>query len=132
MYHWHNHATESSPEAFVRADRRVRLSFLSPKKDTKSSVLCDSKCQKFVLGKKSTVGDRPATRKRDVPISWERMPFIEKPLLSQEDTEEQKERVSPSLYSLLYCWLTPGLLMQFVVVWNEDGATGEPEEDEWE
>lgn len=132
MYHWHNHATESSPEALVRADRRVRLPFLSLRKDTESSVLCDSKCQKFVLGKKSTVGDRPATRKRDVPISWERMPFIEKPMLSREDTEEQKERVSPYLYSLLNCWLTPGLLMQFVVVWNEDGATGEPEEDEWE
>lgn len=53
-------------------------------------------------------------------------------MLSREDTEEQKGRVSVYLYSLLSCWLTLGLLVQFVVVWNEDGATGEPEEDEWE
>lgn len=132
MYHWHNHATESSPEDFVRGDRRVGLFFLSLRKMLSLFALCDSKCQKFVLGKKSTVGDRPATRKRDVPISWERMPFIGKPMLSREDTEEQKGRVSAYLYSLLYCWLTLGLFVQFVVVWNEDGATGEPEEDEWE
>jgi len=74
--------------------------------------LSEEKCSKFVVGKKSNVGDRPATRRKDVPICWERMPFAAKPVLTQEDVEEQKNT--------------------FMVVWSEDGSTAEPEVDDWE
>ncbi|KLO06964.1 hypothetical protein SCHPADRAFT_1002012 [Schizopora paradoxa] len=74
--------------------------------------LSEEKCSKFVVGKKSNVGDRPATRRKEVPISWDRMPFAAKPILTQEDIEEQKNT--------------------FMVVWSEDGSTAEPEVEEWE
>lgn len=74
--------------------------------------LAEEKCQKFVLGKKSAIGDRPAVKKRDSPISWERMPFAEKEIRNREDVEVQKAT--------------------FLGIWNEDGAVAEPEADEWE
>jgi len=74
--------------------------------------LSEDKCSKFVVGKKSNVGDRPATRRKDAPISWDRMPFAAKTILTQEDVEEQKNT--------------------FMVVWSEDGSTAEPEVEEWE
>ncbi|KAH8114301.1 hypothetical protein DFH11DRAFT_1508962 [Phellopilus nigrolimitatus] len=74
--------------------------------------LSEDKCQKFIMGKKSAVGDRVATRRKDTAISWERMPFAVKPILTSEDVEVHKS--------------------MFLEVWNEDGATAEPEGDEWE
>ncbi|KAF5337499.1 hypothetical protein D9758_013605 [Tetrapyrgos nigripes] len=71
--------------------------------------LSEDKCSKFVLGKKSALGDRPATKKHDKPISWERLPFATKSILTTADGEEQKQR--------------------FLEIWNEDGVSAEPEDE---
>lgn len=52
-----------------------------------------SKCNKFSLGKKSAVGDRPAIKRNEKAISWDRLPFATAPLLTSEDVEVQKIRV---------------------------------------
>ncbi|KAL5501640.1 SCC2 [Sanghuangporus vaninii] len=74
--------------------------------------LSEEKCQKFVLGKKSTIGDRPAVRRRDIGISWERMPFAVKAIRTIEDVQAQRAT--------------------FLEIWNEDGVTAEPDGEEWE
>jgi len=71
--------------------------------------LSEDKCNKFVVGKKSTVGDKAATKRHENPISWERLPFATAPILTAEDAEAQKTR--------------------FLDIWNEDGVNGEPEDD---
>ena len=95
MHYWHDHAFEGTLEGYVRFVRRVRISIRVPRQQL-TQPFC-SKIQKFVLGKKSTVGDRPASRKRDNPIGWERMPFVAKPILTREDVDEQKQTVSMEL-----------------------------------
>jgi hypothetical protein len=52
-----------------------------------------SKCSKFVLGKKSAIGDKPAVKRHEKPISWDRLPFAAAPILTTEDVEIQKARV---------------------------------------
>ena len=52
-----------------------------------------SKCSKFVVGKKSAIGDKPATKRNDTSISWDRLPFATTPLLTTNDADEQKIRV---------------------------------------
>ncbi|KZP26313.1 hypothetical protein FIBSPDRAFT_1040859 [Athelia psychrophila] len=71
--------------------------------------LSEEKCTKFVTGKKSAVGDKPAVKRQEKPISWARLHFATVPILTREDMEAQTTR--------------------FLEVWNEDGLTAEPEED---
>ncbi|KAL6300065.1 hypothetical protein BKA93DRAFT_803226 [Sparassis latifolia] len=71
--------------------------------------ISEEKCSKWVVGKKSAVGDRPATRKHERGVSWERLPFACAPLLTGEDGAAQRRR--------------------FLEIWNEDGLTAEPEDD---
>ncbi|KAF9005451.1 hypothetical protein BDQ17DRAFT_1353128 [Cyathus striatus] len=71
--------------------------------------LSEDKCNKFVIGKKSALGDKPALKRHDHAISWERLPFATTPLLTTQDADEQKAR--------------------FLDIWNEDGLTAEPEDD---
>lgn len=52
------------------------------------------KCAKFVVGKKSALGDRPANRKHERPITWDRLPFATSPLLTSEDADVQRVKVS--------------------------------------
>jgi cohesin loading factor subunit SCC2 len=52
-----------------------------------------SKCNKFVIGKKSAVGDKPAIKRHDKPISWDRLPFATNPLHTTHDAEVQKAKV---------------------------------------
>ncbi|KAK7056612.1 Sister chromatid cohesion protein 2 [Paramarasmius palmivorus] len=70
--------------------------------------LSEEKCSKFVLGKKSAIGDKPATRRHETPISWDRLPFATKPIVTTEDCEAHKSR--------------------FLEIWNEDGVSAEPED----
>ena len=56
---------------------------------------CPRKCSKFVAGKKSAVGDKPAVKRNEKPISWVRLPFATAPLLTSEDVNVQQSRVSP-------------------------------------
>jgi cohesin loading factor subunit SCC2 len=52
------------------------------------------KCMKFVPGKKSALGDKPAVRKHEHPLAWERLPFATRPVLTSADAEAQKKTVS--------------------------------------
>ncbi|KAI0078215.1 ARM repeat-containing protein [Panus rudis PR-1116 ss-1] len=71
--------------------------------------LSEDKCSKFVLGKKSAVGDRPAARRHEKPISWERVPFATTRLQSPQDLLVQHQT--------------------FLTIWHEDGLTTEPTDD---
>ncbi|KAH8818805.1 sister chromatid cohesion C-terminus-domain-containing protein [Flagelloscypha sp. PMI_526] len=71
--------------------------------------LSEEKCTKFELNKKSAIGDKAAVRKHQKPIAWDRLPFARKPILTSADAVEQRTT--------------------FLAVWDEDGVTGEPEED---
>ncbi|KAG7088631.1 hypothetical protein E1B28_012603 [Marasmius oreades] len=71
--------------------------------------LSEEKCSKFVPGKKSAIGDKPTTKRHDQPVSWERLPFAIKPILTSEDSAAQKAR--------------------FLEIWTQDGFTVEPEDD---
>ncbi|KIK69873.1 hypothetical protein GYMLUDRAFT_34262 [Collybiopsis luxurians FD-317 M1] len=71
--------------------------------------LSEEKCSKFTLNKKSTIGDKIAAKKHDKPISWDRLPFAVKPVLTSLDVKEQKER--------------------FKEIWFEDGVSAEPEDE---
>ncbi|KAI6114285.1 sister chromatid cohesion C-terminus-domain-containing protein [Pisolithus sp. B1] len=70
--------------------------------------LSEEKCSKFVPGKKSAIGDKPATKRHTHPVSWDRLPFATMPLILPEDLV--KHRIT------------------FLHVWNEDGVTPEPED----
>ena len=53
------------------------------------------KIQKFVIGKKSTVGDRPAARRKEAGVlTWDRMPFAAKNMQTSEDCMAQNADVS--------------------------------------
>ncbi|OSD02424.1 hypothetical protein PYCCODRAFT_1410918 [Trametes coccinea BRFM310] len=71
--------------------------------------ISEEKCAKFVIGKKTAVGDRPAVRKHERPLSWERLPFATAPMLTSEDVAAQSTK--------------------FLEIWSEDGVTAEPEDD---
>ena len=57
------------------------------------SVGCFSKCLKFSLGKKSAIGDKPATKRNQEPIQWNRLTFATKPLITVDDMDSHKMEV---------------------------------------
>ncbi|THH23071.1 hypothetical protein EUX98_g8109 [Antrodiella citrinella] len=71
--------------------------------------ISEDKCSKWVIGKKTAVGDRPATRRHERPITWDRLPFATRPILTDEDVASAQ--------------------CTFLEIWNEDGLTAEPEDD---
>ncbi|KAF8552743.1 hypothetical protein OG21DRAFT_1477602 [Imleria badia] len=71
--------------------------------------LSEEKCSKFVPGKKSAVGDKPAVKRHQFPITWDRLPFAMAPLILPEHLAAQKAT--------------------FLQIWNEDGVVAEPEDD---
>ncbi|RDX49866.1 hypothetical protein OH76DRAFT_1556053 [Lentinus brumalis] len=71
--------------------------------------ISEEKCSKFVVGKKSAVGDRPATRKHERPISWDSLPFATAQMVTSEDAAAQTAR--------------------FLEIWSEDGVAAEPEDE---
>ncbi|PPQ86325.1 hypothetical protein CVT25_005626 [Psilocybe cyanescens] len=73
--------------------------------------LSEDKCNKFVIGKKSAIGDKPATKRYDVPVSWDRLTFATTSLHTSEDADKQRAT--------------------FLEIWNADGLTAEPEEEEF-
>jgi cohesin loading factor subunit SCC2 len=84
------------------------------------------KCSKFAVGKKTTIGDRPVTKRHNKPISWDRLPFATTPLLTVQDLDAQKNRVSPPGHISSLVFLT---VSQFLEIWNEDGLSAEPQDD---
>ncbi|KAH7925870.1 hypothetical protein BV22DRAFT_1088167 [Leucogyrophana mollusca] len=71
--------------------------------------LSEEKCSKFVSGKKSAIGDKPAIKRHQNPITWDRLPFATVSITSIQDLQAQKTT--------------------FLEVWNADGVTAEPEDD---
>ncbi|KAI0317644.1 hypothetical protein OF83DRAFT_1120276 [Amylostereum chailletii] len=71
--------------------------------------LSEDKCLKYVPGKKSAVGDKAVTRRHDTTLTWDRLPYAVKPLLTVEDMEAQRD--------------------SFLAIWHEDGVTQEPDDD---
>ncbi|KAG9034044.1 Sister chromatid cohesion protein 2 [Tulasnella sp. JGI-2019a] len=68
--------------------------------------LSEDKCLKWVPGKKSALGDKPATKRRtDSALTWDRLTYAIKPILIHEDVARQRE--------------------QFLAVWEEDGVLAE-------
>ena len=53
----------------------------------------DSKCSKWVIGKKTSLGDRTAIRRHRNPVSWERLTYAVRPILTSDDIELQREEV---------------------------------------
>ena len=55
------------------------------------------KCLKWVIGKKNALGDRPATRRTGAmataPLTWARLPFATRPLLTTADMAAQRDTV---------------------------------------
>jgi len=75
--------------------------------------LSEEKCLKWLIGKKNALGDKPATRRAGAaaaPLTWTRLPFAMRPLLTTADMAAQRET--------------------FLEIWNEDGVAGEPEDDD--
>jgi hypothetical protein len=62
-------------------------------------VLMLRKCSKWVLGKKSAFGDRPAVKKSGNAVAWDRMSFATKPIVTESDIAVQKQQVSCMKYS---------------------------------
>jgi hypothetical protein len=44
-------------------------------------ALCSCKCNNFIVGKKSSIGDKPATKRHQNAITWERLPYATAPTL---------------------------------------------------
>ena len=52
-----------------------------------------SKCSKWVPGKKSALGDKPATKRREVPLVWDRIPHATLPIRTEEEAIVQQAKV---------------------------------------
>ncbi|THH14012.1 hypothetical protein EW146_g6273 [Bondarzewia mesenterica] len=71
--------------------------------------LTEDKCLKWVTGKKNAMGDKPANRRHNYALTWERLPFATAPVLTTQDMATQRDT--------------------FLEIWNEDGVAAEPEDD---
>ncbi|KAG8738993.1 Sister chromatid cohesion protein 2 [Ceratobasidium sp. 414] len=70
--------------------------------------ITEEKASRWVPGKKSAVGDKPAVARHDKPIAWDRVPFATRAGKTAEDVRGQED--------------------QLLELWAEDGVTAEPDE----
>ncbi|KAG8679446.1 Sister chromatid cohesion protein 2 [Ceratobasidium sp. 394] len=70
--------------------------------------ITEEKASRWVPGKKSAVGDKPAVARHDKPIAWDRVAFAMRAGRTAEDVRAQEE--------------------QLLELWAEDGVTAEPDE----
>ncbi|KAG9123567.1 Sister chromatid cohesion protein 2 [Ceratobasidium sp. 392] len=70
--------------------------------------ITEEKASRWVPGKKSALGDKPAVVRHDKPISWDRVPFATRAGKTAEDARAQEA--------------------QLLELWSEDGVTAEPDE----
>ncbi|KDR82399.1 hypothetical protein GALMADRAFT_220397 [Galerina marginata CBS 339.88] len=106
-----SNAKEYNQVALMRTSVIIALVMLLKSHLKSLYSLSEDKCNKFVIGKKSVIGDKPATKRHDNPISWTRLAFATSPLHTTEEANAQKAK--------------------FLEIWNEDGLTAEPEEEEF-
>ncbi len=88
----------------------------------------NSKCTKWIPGKKSAIGDKPAVKRNEQPISWDRLPFATKPLETSADVDQQQNAVSRSVI-VIFDTESLKRLSQFLELWSEDGTTAEVDPD---
>ncbi|GJJ15616.1 hypothetical protein Clacol_009894 [Clathrus columnatus] len=72
--------------------------------------LTEDKCSKWAPGKKSVIGDKPAVKRKEVPLVWDKMDYAVLPVRTREDADAQKNR--------------------FLELWAEDPVTAEPEDND--
>ncbi|KAF8607050.1 hypothetical protein BDV93DRAFT_436800 [Ceratobasidium sp. AG-I] len=70
--------------------------------------ITEEKASRWVPGKKTAAGDKPAVVRHDKPISWERVTFATRTAQTGEDVKVQEE--------------------QLLELWAEDGVTAEPDD----
>ncbi|CAE6465375.1 unnamed protein product [Rhizoctonia solani] len=70
--------------------------------------ITEEKASRFVPGKKTAAGDKPASTRHDKPISWERVTFATRIGKTVNDVSAQEE--------------------QLLELWAEDGVTAEPDD----
>ncbi|QRW06425.1 proline-rich protein Rad9 protein [Ceratobasidium sp. AG-Ba] len=70
--------------------------------------ITEEKASRWVPGKKSAVGDKPAVARNEKPIAWDRVVFAVRVGKTAEDVRAQEE--------------------QMLALWAEDGVTAEPDE----
>ncbi|CCO30647.1 Protein rad9 AltName: Full=SCC2 homolog [Rhizoctonia solani AG-1 IB] len=70
--------------------------------------ITEEKASRFVPGKKTAAGDKPASSRHDKPISWERVTFATRIAKTVGDVSKQEE--------------------QLLGLWAEDGVTAEPDD----
>lgn len=71
------------------------------------------------------MGDRPASRRNEKPLVWERVPFAIIPILTTQDLLAQRDKVRADLSSSSAVLIVE----QFLEIWSEDGVAAEPEDD---
>ncbi|TFY83179.1 hypothetical protein EWM64_g834 [Hericium alpestre] len=108
---WANEHVAQSPEKMplLRSSIVVAIVMLLRAYLKATYGITEDKCLKWVIGKKNAQGDRAAIRRHSNPLTWERLPFAVRPLLTTEDMAAQRDT--------------------FLQVWTDDGVSGEPEED---
>lgn len=71
--------------------------------------ISEDKCAKWVPGKKSALGDKPALRRNpELALCWERLPFATASILVADDAVKQRQH--------------------FIALWEADGVQPEPQE----
>ena len=77
------------------------------------------------------MGDKPATKRREVPLVWDRMPHATLPIRTEEEAIVQQTKVK-SYIPVKTRKMSDSLFLQFLELWAEDPVTAEPEDDPME
>jgi len=85
-----NRVCMDDPLPFIRTSVTVGIIMMLKSYMKSLYGMSEDKCSKWVPGKKSAVGDRPAVRRLETPISWDRMPFATAPVLTHADAKAQQ------------------------------------------
>ncbi|KAG8687645.1 Sister chromatid cohesion protein 2, partial [Ceratobasidium sp. 395] len=103
-------ALAAPPDVLARARVATTISIILVLKAHLKHLygITEEKASRWVPGKKSAVGDKPAVVRHDKPIAWDRVPFATRTGKTAEDVRAQEE--------------------QLLELWAEDGVTAEPDE----
>ncbi|KAG9095820.1 Sister chromatid cohesion protein 2 [Ceratobasidium sp. UAMH 11750] len=103
-------ATPAPSDGLARARVATTISIILVLKSHLKHLygITEEKASRWVPGKKSAVGDKPAVARNDKPIAWDRVAFAMRVGRTAEDVRAQEE--------------------QLLELWAEDGVTAEPDE----
>ncbi|KAG8832210.1 Sister chromatid cohesion protein 2 [Serendipita sp. 399] len=109
LAHIHIQARTFEPFSMARASVILAMILLLKSYLKNTYGLSEEKCAKWIPGKKSAIGDKPAVRKLDRPLVWEKLPFATKAIATEEDVKNQQDT--------------------FIQLWEADPVIVDPEED---